>query len=173
MFQEVHNAGAINLNWIGAREASMTTHQETIQRLQEAFVRFAKAEWRHKPLHGLTRSEIRILFCILDQAKCGNPKPRISELSKKLLVTTPTVTQLTKSLIEAGLIERNVDPEDRRSFSIELTAKGIAVAKEAEEYLKQSLGGLIDHLGLEESNHLADLLTKAYEYYSKQMKGEC
>ncbi|QHW31398.1 MarR family transcriptional regulator [Paenibacillus rhizovicinus] len=143
----------------------MKDNQETILRLQEALTRFAKAEWRQKPIHGLTRSDIRILYCIMECEKTGNRKPRISDISKKLLVTTPTVTQLIKKLIEEELIERTVDPDDRRSVGIELTEKGKAVAKEADAHIKQSLGGLVDFLGLEESEHLADLLTKAFHYY--------
>ncbi|MBM7568619.1 MarR family winged helix-turn-helix transcriptional regulator [Paenibacillus sacheonensis] len=146
----------------------MKDDQETIQRLKDAFTLFAKAEWRQKPVNGLTRSDIRILFCIMESECSGNPKPRISDLSKKLLVTTPTVTQLIKKLIEEELIERTVDPDDRRSVGIELTEKGKAVAMEADASIKQTLGGLIDHLGAEESDHLADLLTKAYHYFNNR-----
>ncbi|NBD25695.1 MarR family winged helix-turn-helix transcriptional regulator [Paenibacillus glycinis] len=146
----------------------MNDNHETIQQLQDAFFRFLKAEWRQKPVGGLTRSDIRILFCILDFENGGNPKPKISEISRRLQVTTPTVTQLIKKLIEEKLIERSVDPDDRRSVGIELTSKGKEVAKEADALFKESLGGLIDHLGLEESRHLADLLTKAYHYYNNR-----
>ncbi|SFJ83562.1 DNA-binding transcriptional regulator, MarR family [Paenibacillus sp. UNC496MF] len=142
--------------------------QDIIQRLRDAFILFAKAEWREKPVNGLTRSDIRILFSVMEYENNGNPKPRISDLSKRLLVTTPTVTQLIKKLIEEDLIERTVDPDDRRSVGIGLTAKGKEVAKSAELYIRDSLGGLIDDLGEDESRQLAELLTKAYHYFNNR-----
>ncbi|MFC4808893.1 MarR family winged helix-turn-helix transcriptional regulator [Paenibacillus sp. GCM10023250] len=142
--------------------------QDIIKQLRHAFTLFNKAEWREKPVNGLTRSEIRILFCIMEYQINGNPKPRVSDLSKRLLVTTPTVTQLVKKLIEEKLIKRTVDPDDRRSVGIGLTAKGKEVALAADRYFRESIGGLIDDLGQDESRQLADLLTKTYHYFNKR-----
>ncbi|GMK47104.1 MarR family winged helix-turn-helix transcriptional regulator [Paenibacillus glycanilyticus] len=143
-------------------------HQETIQRLRESFTRFAKAEWRQRSVNGLNKSELRILFCIMMNTDVDNPKIRVSEISSKLLVTTPTVTQLLKKLIADGLVERTVDPDDRRSVGIELTPKGEQIAKEADEQLNQHLSGLVEHLGEEQTLMLSDLLTKAYNYFNEK-----
>lgn len=142
--------------------------QEIIQQLKSSFTRFAKAEWRQKSVRGLNRSELRLLFCIMANTDEGNPKIKVSDISKKLLVTTPTVTQLIKKLIADGLVERTVDPDDRRSVGIELTPKGEEIAKEADELFNQHLGGLVEHLGEEQSRNLADLLSKAYNYYNER-----
>jgi Transcriptional regulators len=143
-------------------------HQEIIQHLRESFTRFTKAEWRQRSFNGLNKSELRLLFCIMMNTDADNPKIKVSDISKKLLVTTPTVTQLLKKLIADGLIERTVDPDDRRSVGIELTPKGEQIAKEADEQLNQHLAGLIEHLGGEQTLMLADLLAKAYNYFNEK-----
>ncbi|GMK38440.1 MarR family transcriptional regulator [Paenibacillus sp. CCS19] len=139
---------------------------DLIQALHDAFLRFSKAEWKQRPVSGYKRSEIRVLFCIMEATKNGNRGMKLSEISKRLMVTPPSVTQLMKTLIEDNLVERTVDPEDKRSFDLILTPKGMQIAQEADEHFKRSLGGLAEHLGEEQTLQLADLLTKAYDYYA-------
>lgn len=47
-----------------------------------------------------------------------------AEVARRLLVTAPVVTRLAGALAEAGLIERNSDPNDRRSVVLGLTPTG-------------------------------------------------
>lgn len=138
---------------------------DRIQELHDAFLRFSKAEWREVPVSGYKRSELRVLFCMMEGTKGGDQAIKLSDISKRLMVTPPSVTQLMKTLIEDKLVERTINPEDKRSFDLVLTPKGLRIAQEADEYFKQSLGGLVDYLGDEQSEQLADLLTKAFHYY--------
>lgn len=48
----------------------------------------------------------------------------MSELSDKLLVSNGNVTGLVSRLVEDGMMRREVDPEDRRTQRVELTAAG-------------------------------------------------
>jgi len=148
----------------------MQNNSLTIQKLHDAFLLFSKAEWSQRTIRGFNRSEIRVLFCIMENTKAGNPKTKISDISKKMMVTTPTITQLMKRLLEAELVERTVDPDDKRSVGIELTAKGRQIAMEADELLNESIDGLIDHLGEEQSHLLAELLTKTFHYYNERIR---
>jgi DNA-binding MarR family transcriptional regulator len=47
-----------------------------------------------------------------------------AEIARRLLVSAPVVTRLASSLVEAGLVERNRDPADRRTVSLTLTSAG-------------------------------------------------
>ncbi len=96
------------------------------------------------------------------------PVVKVSEISKRLHVTSPTVTQLLKILERDGLVERHSDPQDRRSVDFKLTEKGEKVTQQAAEAYWASINGLIEYLGEEESNHLADLLFKVFRYYNEQ-----
>ncbi|WP_164779452.1 MarR family winged helix-turn-helix transcriptional regulator [Paenibacillus kobensis] len=143
----------------------MPNNSLTIQQLHDAFLLFSKAEWRQRTIRGFNRSEIRVLFSIMESEKAGVPKMKVSDIGKKMMVTTPTITQLMKRLIESELVERTVDPDDKRSVGIELTDKGRQIAMEADEQLNESIDGLIDHLGADDSMKLAELLTKTFHYY--------
>lgn len=140
----------------------------TAQKLLQALDQFHRAKWHEQqPFAGCKPSEIRVLFCIKHGAKAGVPM-KVSEISKMMHVTSPTITQLLNSLEPNGFIERQVDPEDRRSVGIKLTEKGEWVTERAWEGFLTALQGLIDYLGEEDSERLTDLLFKVLHYIEER-----
>jgi DNA-binding MarR family transcriptional regulator len=71
---------------------------------------------------------------------------RMNVLSRYLMVTGGNVTGLTDQLVKEGLVRREDDPEDRRSYRVALTPKGrtdfTAMAAEHEAWLGELFGGL-------------------------------
>ena len=51
---------------------------------------------------------------------------KMSELSRRLMVSGGNVTGLTDQLEKEGLVARSDDPEDRRAYTVKLTASGRA-----------------------------------------------
>lgn len=140
----------------------------TAQNLLRAFMQFHRAEWHEHSIAGCKPSEIRVLFCIKKGISSDTPVIKVSEISKLLQVTSPTVTQLLKGLETNGLIERHNDSTDRRAVGITLTKKGEMVTQRAMDAFHASLHGLIDYLGEEQSEQLADLLLKVSRYYNEK-----
>src|SRR5438067_3340249 len=138
------------------------------QKLLRAFMQFHKAEWHQRSIAGCKPSEIRVLFCIKKGVKPDTSEMKVSEISKLLHVTSPTITQLLKGLEAHGLIERHIDPADRRAVGITLTEKGERVTEQAAEAFLTSLHGLIEYLGEEQSNQLAELLSRVSRYYNEK-----
>ena len=70
---------------------------------------------------------------------------RLNALSRYLMVTGGNVTVLTTQLVRDGLVERQPDPRDGRSFIVTLTASGhrrfLAMAAEHEQWLVELLQG--------------------------------
>jgi DNA-binding MarR family transcriptional regulator len=70
---------------------------------------------------------------------------RMSELSRRLMVTGGNVTGLTDQLVAEGLVVRREDRSDRRAYTVSLTPKGRrqfdAMAAEHERWIVESLGG--------------------------------
>ncbi|MDE2362379.1 MAG: MarR family transcriptional regulator [Hyphomicrobiales bacterium] len=64
---------------------------------------------------------------------------RLSELSKRMMVSNGNVTGLVERLVQEGLVLREVDPEDRRAFIVRLSKSGMtkfaAYAKENERFI--------------------------------------
>ena len=142
--------------------ATLTEHK-----LFKALTQFHRLGWHHQSIAGCKPSEIRVLFCIKRGMGLHIPEIKVSEISKQLHVTPPTITQLLNSLEANRLIERHSDVNDRRAVGVKLTRKGELVTQQAAEAFSASLNGLIDHLGEEQSNQLADLLFKVFRYFSE------
>lgn len=83
---------------------------------------------------------------------------RMSALSRYLMVTGGNVTALTDDLAAEGLVQRESDPEDRRSFRVALTPAG----RRAFEQVAQAHEGwvieLLAGLGADDKLQLHDLL---------------
>lgn len=118
----------------------------------------------------LTHSEIMVLFVIRDHVEKNKEGIKTSELSKRLNIASPSATQQINSLEEKNLVERNMDKKDRRAVRINLTEKGEEVLKKASQELHESIRGLVEYLGEEKSNQLADLLLETYNYFSTRNK---
>jgi DNA-binding MarR family transcriptional regulator len=154
-------------------------HNETAQKLLRALMQFKRVGWHQTSTTGYKPSELRVLFClgkdlrpdIHELVKDIRPDMRemkVSEISKRLHVTPPTVTQLIKGLEANGLVERNIDPVDRRAVGIKLTEKGHKITGLAINDFLASINGLIEYLGEEQSEQLAELLVKASRYYNEK-----
>jgi len=73
---------------------------------------------------------------------------KMGELSRRLMVTSGSVTGLTDQLAEEGLVERTPIPADRRAHLVRLTARGRRVfdvmAAEHEDWVIALFAGLSD-----------------------------
>jgi len=139
------------------------------QELMLAFRHFGRASWQqHRAMEGGKSSEIMTLFCIRKHTQPGSMGMKVSEISGLLQVTSPTVTQLINSLEEQGLVERTMDPSDRRAVRVRLTAKGEEAAGKRAVTISALFNGLVAHLGEEESRQLAGLLNKSCAYFSER-----
>lgn len=147
------------------------TTNPTEQKLFRAFMQFKKAGWHQRSIEGCTPSEIRVMFCIKKGVKPDTHDMKVSEISKHLHVTAPTITQLLKGLEAQELIERRVDLTDRRVVGIQLTQKGERVTQKAEEAFSTTFHGLIEYLGEEQSNQLAELLSQVSRYFEEKAAG--
>jgi DNA-binding MarR family transcriptional regulator len=73
---------------------------------------------------------------------------RMTELSKRLMVSGGNVTGITDQLEREGLVVRSLDPTDRRALTIRLTKAGLKrfrdMAARHEEWIIELLGGVSD-----------------------------
>jgi DNA-binding MarR family transcriptional regulator len=71
---------------------------------------------------------------------------KMSELSRRLMVTGGSVTGLTDQLVDEGWVERRAIPGDRRAFAVRLTPKGKtafdAMASEHERWVIELMDGI-------------------------------
>jgi DNA-binding MarR family transcriptional regulator len=60
-----------------------------------------------------------------------------------------------------------MDTTDRRVIVVNLTKHGEQITELAHEAFSDTMRGLIDYLGEEQSNQLADLLFKVFRYFAE------
>jgi DNA-binding MarR family transcriptional regulator len=102
----------------------MTTFDlmQAIGQVHHLLEQAAEARWKEDTLTG---ARMGMLTWLLVSERVGLPeKVTPSMLSKFRRVSRNTISALLRSMEEQGLIERALDPEDRRRFHIELTDAG-------------------------------------------------
>lgn len=87
--------------------------------------------WEKAKTHGLSPIQIQLLIFI--QYHTAN-KTTISYLAKEFNLTKPTISDAIKSLNQKKLIEKCIDGNDSRSYTIQLTEKGKNVVSETEDF---------------------------------------
>ncbi len=151
-----------------------STTDATAQRLSRSLMQFNKAfmqfhrDATSQHIAGHKMSEIGVLFLISKGAQCEARPMKVSEISKMMHVTSPSITQVLKGLEANGLIERRSDPADRRTVWISLTEQGEEIASQARESFSVTFRGLVEYMGEEQSNQLASLLSTAFRYFNEK-----
>jgi DNA-binding MarR family transcriptional regulator len=85
---------------------------------------------------------------------------RMSELSKRLMVSGGNVTGITDQLEREGLVVRALDPADRRAVSVKLTEKGVQRFREMAARHERWIVELLSGLTPEEKQAMFGLLQK-------------
>ncbi len=85
-------------------------------------------------------------FDLMAQLERAPDGLKMSELSRRMMVTGGNVTAITDQLVAEGLVERRAIPGDRRALAVRLTPKGRrtfdGMAAEHECWIVELLGGL-------------------------------
>ncbi|MCQ6561708.1 MarR family transcriptional regulator [Paenibacillus mendelii] len=125
---------------------------------------------QNRSIYNQKPGEIMVLYFISMNAKDDSPGLMVSEISGKLNVTSPTVTQHINSLEAQELVERHADPADRRVVRIQLSDKGKKYIQRINEARLNMFVDLVKHLGEEESLLFAEMMSKASDYMLKQQE---
>jgi len=89
--------------------------------------RFSVAERADVACCGVTVAQAAALETLLTQGPM-----RLGALGRRLGIAPSTLTRNVERLEEAGLVRREADPDDARSFRVDLTGRGRAAARSLE-----------------------------------------
>jgi DNA-binding MarR family transcriptional regulator len=109
-----------------------------------------------------------ILMRLLDDEKNGALFATPTDLSKFQQVKKNTISSMLKKLEEDGLVERNLDPGDKRLFRIHLTEKGKILAEKYSPQFALFQNQLASELSVKEREELVHLLAKLFTSLIKQ-----
>lgn len=100
-------------------------------------------------------------FQVLAELRSRDPLPMsASDLARAVILTTGGMTPVLDQLADRGLINRQVDPEDRRARRITITEKGRSAINRALDQRIARHRALNAALTVEEREQLSDLLRK-------------
>lgn len=120
------------------------TNQEIIKR-QIPFIR----------ANGLTLTQFGVLELLYHKGSL-----RICEIIEKTLSTGGNMTVVINNLHKVGLIERTLDPHDKRAFLINITPKGEDLISKIFPRHLENLELILDGLDEEEKSNLILLLKR-------------
>jgi DNA-binding MarR family transcriptional regulator len=90
-----------------------------------------------------------------------------TDLALRAGVSGPAVSQLVAGLVDAGLVERETTPDDRRRHTLALSATGKRTITSRERHLRERLASLLDGLPHPE----ADALSRALPQVESALSG--
>ena len=136
-------------NAAGAEHLQNTADQ--FRRIMRQLRSTANEDWTSL---SLTRAQLRILA----QLRQDGPAA-VSQLASQLGVTLPSITATVDRLVQASLVTREDDPNDRRRVINRLTPTGTALIERLQEGRRARLISALEHLSAEDLDVLARGLT--------------
>jgi DNA-binding MarR family transcriptional regulator len=127
-------------------------HAEAAARLRTTIARLNRV-LRQQNVGDLTLSQWSALVAV----ESDGPM-RIGDLAEREHVSAPTATRLVSSLESAGLVQRVVDSDDRRSTFVSLTEDGTRALAEARKLRTAALAERLSSWSGEDVDRLVDAL---------------
>jgi MarR family 2-MHQ and catechol resistance regulon transcriptional repressor len=133
----------------------MTNVLRIYRLIHDIYVLLDDGDRRTLDQFGLTISQYGLLMQLRD----GSGK-RLTTLSEQLLLAKSTITRAVDQLESRGLVERIVDPDDRRAQRVVLTERGLDICNKAHATHLASLQYRLAHIDGDTREVLDHLLTQ-------------
>jgi DNA-binding MarR family transcriptional regulator len=101
----------------------------------------------------------QVLFAILSIVK-HNPGINLGAVGRALGIQRANMVSLINELVDRALVERKTSPEDRRAFSLTLSADGEAMFDDCVKRINAHEDRLLSDLSADERAGLIDLLSR-------------
>jgi DNA-binding MarR family transcriptional regulator len=135
---------------------------DTVRAFMDLFMQRSMRSWKHFARNsGLSMSQYSILMQLHHHGPCS-----ISDISERFDTTSAAASQIADKLVQAGLLERAEDPEDRRAKLLTLSPKGQELVENGVAVRFRWVDDLADHLSPEERQKVSEglrLMTRAAE----------
>ncbi len=138
---------------------------DLVHRLMQAIFPMKRLPERLHSPGELSHSETMLLFVLYHHRRERPEGLKVSQLSRRLRVASPSATQVITRLEAGGYLVRSLDPSDRRAVLVTLTEKGLSVVRSMMDESERRFGELVGHLGQEDTETLIRLLNRIYSYF--------
>jgi len=146
---------------------------ELLQQVQEKFRRIARTHHRVMDQRlsetGVYRSQHHILMFLSDHSEQETTQKKIA---KALDISEAAVAVTLRKLEEGGYLVRRPEEEDRRSNSVCLTEKGLAVIQSSREIFRQVDEKMFEHFDAEQMKVFLSCLAQIEQNLQACLKEE-
>jgi DNA-binding MarR family transcriptional regulator len=102
---------------------------DSVRQLMESVFMRAMKDWtRYVKSTGLSVPQFGLLMRLFHGGGCA-----VQDVGAHFDITSAAASQLVEKLVQAGLVERAEDPDDRRARRLTLTARGRSLVKNSIE----------------------------------------
>ncbi len=134
----------------------MEPSEPTLAELVTAVAGRLRSAWREGLApYGLSPHQGRALLVV-----ALAPHLRPTDLAARLRIAPRSVTEVVDGLVDAGLLERTPDPQDRRAVLLSLTGQGHDLVTAIQASRQQVAGTLFDSLSAADRKQLRRILTR-------------
>jgi DNA-binding MarR family transcriptional regulator len=98
-------------------------------------------------------SHLEVLHYIADR-----DNPSMKDIAGHLQITPPSVTSIVETMVEQGLVKRDVSAGDRRTVRVTLTPKATKLAATLQAKKKKLLMLMLQKLSTEQKQQLSDII---------------
>ena len=119
------------------------------------------------PKMPIRKSEMFTLMQIKKACEINPEGIIFRDLANVLNLAPPTITPLINSLVKQAYVERVRSEADRRVVYIRLTEKGMTFLDKSERHFNAGVHALIEHLGIEDTQELIRIVTKASAFMNE------
>jgi DNA-binding MarR family transcriptional regulator len=109
------------------------------------------------PEHFLSPPQAHLFFTIAEKKEAGISVKELAELSN---ITPGAVTQFVDTLVERGMVAREIDPNDRRMVKLKITPQAKSHFEKVRKEHLDSMIQIFEALTNDEIKQLIALITK-------------
>jgi DNA-binding MarR family transcriptional regulator len=135
---------------------------DAVRAFMDVFMQRSMRSWKHFARNsGMSMSQYSILMQLHHHQSCT-----VSDISERFDTTSAAASQIAEKLVQAGLLERAEDPEDRRTKLLTLSPRGKDLVERGIEERYRWVDDLAEHLSPEERQTIREgleLMTRAAE----------
>ena len=107
-----------------------------------------------------------------DKWSSGETLVRMTDISRRLMISKPAATQVVNRLVESGLVERASDENDRRIVYIRATDAGRAFYEQEINKSMNLIDRVIERMGEDNANELVVQLDRFFNAFTAESEDD-
>lgn len=142
---------------------NQSTESKIVASLERISQAFRVLLWRESKEFSLTPIQVQVLIFLLHHS---DDKRKVSYLADEFNMTKATISDTVKALEKKQLIKKETEPNDSRSYTIHLTAKGLETARQ-NSFFTEQIRTPIDKLNANDKENLLLSLLNIIRHLNK------